>query len=195
MNKIKSTGTPGADGAPGAAGPPGPTTNEFWLSPVDQMVTGTAPAEAAGSFTTGCSFVPTRSCTVTGVRFYKAGGTSRTYRAVLWNNAGTVLQSKDVATTAAGLYTAVFDTPQVIAQEAGGTARYKVSIWETTGTVYTRIGSNTPCYMPSTSAGLPLPFLCGRSTLIVHPGAFGVGNTNPTTEAANERYPVEPVVT
>lgn len=165
-------------------------SNEWWLSPVTQMNTGTAAGEAAGAFTTGISFVPTRQVTVTGVKFYKAGGTSRTYRAKLWNAAGTVLASVDVATTAAGIYTATFSSPQTIAQESGAGAIYKVSIWETSNSFYTRINSGSPCVLPPAAT----PFLASRSVLIKHLGAFKAGDADPTSEAAAERYPVEPVI-
>lgn len=173
-----------------SSGSAGATSNAFWLSPVDQMSTGTAPAEAAGSFTTGISFQVTRTVTCTGVRFYKGGGTSRTFRCKLWNAAGAVLASVDVATTAAGVYVGTFATPQVLSQEAGSGAVYKVSIWEITNSFYSRCATGTPCILPPAAT----PFLASRAVIVKHLGAFFAGDANPTSEAAGERYPVEPVI-
>jgi hypothetical protein len=154
------------------------------------MNTGTTAVEAAGSYSSGISFAPTRAITVTGVRFYKAGGTNRTYRCTLWNNAGAALATVDVSTTGAGVYTGTFAAPQNISQEAGGAYTYKVTIWETSGSFYTKITTNSPCLLPPAGTA----FLASRSILVKHLGAYAAGNAAPNTEAAAERYPVEPVV-
>lgn len=187
-------GPRGPTGPTGPTGPEGPLTNEWWFSPVDQMVAGTAPGEGAGNFTTGISFQVTRQVTVSGIRFYKAGGTTRTYRAKLRNAAGATLATVDVACTSTGVYIATFASAQVLTQEAGSSATYKVSIYELTGSFYTRIATGSPCILPAASGGTTFPFLASRSVIVKHLGAFAGGDANPASEAAGERYPVEPVV-
>jgi hypothetical protein len=143
----------------------------------------------AGSFTTGIGFQVTQSSVITGVRFYWAGATARTIKCSLWNPAGANVQNVDVATTGVGLYNGTFASPQTIVPAPspgqGPSGNWKISMWEKSGSVYSRFNGAV--------AQLPaLPWLLGPSLFLTQTGFFIAGDANPTSTSA-EKYACEPI--
>lgn len=158
------------------------------LSIVDWFSTSpTAPAVAAGSFTTGCKFSVTSAATVTGVRFYWAGATARTIKCCLRDvdAGGTILKTVDVSVNGAGIYTGTFASSQAITIKGNG-ALYSVTIWEKSATEYSR-WSTKPTTTPT------LPFFVGVRLLWSNFSAWVAGDANPNNTSATEHYAVEPV--
>lgn len=163
---------------------------QLWWSPVDYFVaSGGAPALVAGNFTVGTGFQVNQSQTLIGVRFYWPGAPAVTIRCKAWNGAGVELASVDVITSGAGKYSGLFATPQTLAVIASLTQRYKVSIWETTGTSYTRWGGSiAPAIYPV------LPNFGSPSMFWKTFAQFAAGNAHPGGDNAGvEWFPVEPI--
>lgn len=162
----------------------------LWWSPVDYFVaSGGAPALVGGSFTVGTGFQVNQSQVLTGVRFYWPGAPAVTIRCKLWNAAGVELASVDVVTAGAGKYSGSFATPQTLTTIASLTTRYKVSIWETSGTSYTRWGGSiSPAIYPV------LPTFGSPSMFWKTFAQWAAGNAHPGGDNTGvEWFPVEPV--
>lgn len=164
----------------------------LWWSPVDYFVaSGGAPALVAGSFTTGTGFQVNQSQTVTGVRFYWPAAGAVNIRCSLWNGAGVELANATVATSGIGAYTATFASPQTIGTLASLTQRYKVAMWENSGTNYTRWGGGiVPAIYPA------LPNYGSPAMLWKTFAQWAAGNAHPGGDNTGvEWFPVEPVFT
>lgn len=165
---------------------------ELWWSPVDYFVaSGGAPTLIAGSFTVGTGFQVNKSQTVIGVRFYWPGAPAVTIRCKLWDGAGVEMASVDVVTAGAGKYSGTFATAQTVTTLASLTTRYKVSIWETSGTNYARWGGSvSPAIYPT------LPNYGSPSMFWKTFAQWAAGNAHPGGDNTGvEWFPVEPVFT
>jgi hypothetical protein len=162
--------------------------SDIWFQPTSQFPTGSnTVTSSAGSFTTACAFQLLKPVTVIGVKFYWGNTVSRTIKCVLWNNAGANLGSIDVAVAGKGIYSGMFTASIPITQEAGSTAYHKISIWEKSGTEYTRWTSQ-PAPYPAVSF-IASPWHMWRTF-----GAWNAGDANPSSISATEHYAVEPII-
>lgn len=167
----------------------GASTQGMFFSYVDFITQNGVFDAPAGNFTTGIGFQVTQSSIITGVRFYWAGIAARTIKCSLWNPAGTNIATVDVATNGVGMYTGTFGAPQTIAPAPapgqGPAGNWKTSIYEKSGTVYTRFNGSV--------AQLPLvPWLLGPSLFLTQTGFFVAGDANPTGTSA-EKYTAQPI--
>jgi hypothetical protein len=173
------------DGVVGLAG-----RSALWWNPVDYFVaSGGAPTLTGGDFTVGTGFQVNTSQIVTGIRFYWPGAPAVTIRCRLWDGAGAGLASVDVVTAGIGKYTGTFATPVTIPVIASLTLRYKVSIWETTGTNYARwSGGVSPAIYPV------LPNFASQFSFWKTFAQWAAGNAHPGGDNTGvEWFPVEPV--
>lgn len=162
----------------------------LWWSPVDYFpASGGAPTLTAGNFTVGSGFQVNTTQVCTGVRFYWPGAPAVTIRCKLWSPAGAQLATVDVATSGAGKYSGVFATAQSLAVIASLSTRYKVSIWETTGTSYARwSGGVAPAIYPT------LPNHGSQGMFWKTFAQWAAGDAHPGGDNAGvEWFPAEPI--
>jgi len=144
-----------------------------------------SPSTSAGSNTTGIDFVFTENATVTGVKFYWAGGSAVTIRCKLWTLADTTQQKTvDVNVSSAGIYTGTFSS----SYSASPWIRYNVSMWETSGTNYTK-------FTDANGIQPVFPFICGQHIIIMHTRKYASGDSFPSVVSGSENYPTQPVYT
>lgn len=163
----------------------------LWWSPVDVYVASGGLALTAGNYTSGVIFRFVRNVTVLGARFYWHGGAAATIRVKLWDPAGTQLKTQDVAVSGAGVYTTTTWTPTScgVCTGSGYTRGYMFSMWETTGTNYTRIANNMYAIIPSPDATQ-----ISRSTYMqTYRGFYAAGDAYPALNIGNT-YLIEPVI-
>lgn len=164
----------------------------LWWSPVDYFpASGGAPTLTGGSFTVGIGFQVNAPQVCTGVRFYWPGAPAVTIRCKLWSPAGAQLATVDVVTSGAGKYSGVFATAQSLAVIASLSTRYKVSIWETTGTSYARwSGGVAPAIYPT------LPNHGSQGVFFKTFAQWAAGDAHPGGDNAGvEWFPTEPIFT
>lgn len=176
-------------------GPAGATGSvaTVWWSIVDMLVLNPPINNAAGGvLTTGCKFhlskpfVPTL---FTGVRFHWASGTGRTIKAQIWGPAGSIVAKSAAVTAGPGIKTILFDTPHTIV-DADFFCFLYASISDVSGTDYTSTVESSPI---DPSAKPAFSFPGGAGYFINHWGVFISGDNKPTSTAASEKYPVEPI--
>ena len=161
-----------------------PTTtvlfNTVQWSPVDIMAAG---GGAGGSFTTGSQFVARRTGTsVTGVRFAWGNPTTTyTVQCQLWSG-NTSIGSATTSVTGVGIYTATFASAVALTSNAA----YYVTCWEQSGAKYSSYGAG---YVNQPTA----PWYGGCYLDWLSLNNYGTGHAAPTSTAATERYPVEPI--
>jgi hypothetical protein len=145
----------------------------------------------AGSFTTGVRYLIRRNATVIGARFAWAGAAA-TIRVSLWQfgGAGTRLTFENFAIPGAGIHTVMFSTPWVVPAAYVGSS-ILVAIWNTSGATYTLYEAAVGLGDALTTTHLTV----GRSvTIQENPIRFSAGDTNPSGQAVNEFYAIEPVL-
>jgi hypothetical protein len=140
-----------------------------------------------GDLTVGMDFCTGASGkTCTGARFYFPEAGSRTVKVCLWNTDGTLIASKSGSVSGAGAKTITFDAAQALA--AG--RKYRISIYETSGTKYYEVTS-TENFVLYYAAISHRAYVSG--TTIYGKNSFWVaGDAHPTNDSGT--YPVEPVV-
>ncbi len=147
----------------GATGAVTISTNELTM-PLSEAGATVSVTTSAGNDTIGQKFVFTKSCTVSGGRFYYNGNSSKTIKVTLRDSAGAASQSGTVAVTTAGFYTVSF-TPQVVPPYV----QWSIGSWETTGAQYYSLGSSPYPQTPT------FPFAAGPHYLITATG-YGAGD-------------------
>lgn len=164
----------------------GTASGALLFSPLDWFQAGGVSANAqAGNDSVGCRWTQTKSATVTGIRFYWPGATARTVKCSLRDGGGTAVKTVDVSVNGAGYYTGTFASSQTTTVLPSGQT-WKAAIWEKSGTEYARYAT-PPVTIPT------LPFVGGSAVIWDSFAAFGAGDSDLTSVATNERYPVEPV--
>jgi hypothetical protein len=162
----------------------GSSVPEFFLDNIS-FGAASSPSTSAGSYTTGINFTLTSNATITGIKFYWAGGSAVTIRCKLWTISDSTQQKTvDVAVSAVGTYTGTFSS----SYSATAWVRYNVSIWETSGTNYTKFsdGNNLqPVF----------PYIMGQHIIMLNPKMYSSGDAIPATAAGSENYAVQPVYT
>jgi hypothetical protein len=154
-------------------------------SPVDIFQTGTV-TEQAGNFTVGTGFTAQAQLTITGVRTYWAGATTQTLKASLWTSGGIRLAIGTLIVSAAGVYTIPFTSAYTMLSTDKDALLY-VSIWETSGTNYTRTTQASVANIPAQ------PFIAGPYLTLTTFHTFIANDAVPTTNSGTEYYMVEPV--
>ena len=197
-------GPAGATGPIGATGPTGATGSAGAgrkYSMVDMIANGASPMNSgAGNYTTGNQFsvygVPGETISITGLRAYIAGltgnyGLGLTFRGKLWNGAGTMLKSVDVAGIVSdGIYTFTFASPYVVPVSSYLIAAYYVSIWEITGSWLVKCAIANPW---GQCRPLP-PFFVRDREVLMNEGLYSGGDGFPNGGGGN-LFPIEPIVT
>ena len=126
------------------------------------------------------------ACTVTGLRFITVIAGARTIRARMWKytsvSAGTELCFKDVAASATGLYTVVFDTPQTVSGTDVLDSLYLVSVKDPSGYTYLNAFFNQT-------------YDFGHYIAWARPSNYVNATTIPTSIEAAQCYPIEPTIT
>jgi len=177
-------GPAGADGADGADA----TAVPMPWSPVDYMSKNESVGNGSGSVSTGIGFALTEALTITGARFWWGHGTAVNVKVSLWTTDATAGHTRQrnatVAVSGIGLFTATFSSPYTIASTSINRQLY-IAMWETTGTRYTQV---VPNYVISPA----LPFIVGKVHLMNFK-SYGNGDVEPTSTAASENYPIEPI--
>lgn len=139
---------------------------------------------SAGSFTTGVQFhVDRPGITCVGLRFFGVASAAKTVKCKLYDAAGTLLASALFAISANGSYEVSWTSPIALT----AFALYRVCTWQNDGLnyyVYTGANSNPPAR----------PFPAGGVVVYNSLALFLAGDTAPTTAAAAEQYPVEPIL-
>lgn len=109
----------------------GPPTSEEWYAAAKEAWTLAAmlPTANATNTTTGFPFRVASTRSILGARFFWNHATAVTVRISLWNSAGTLLATKDVAVSGIGDFTGTFTSS--VSLSAGST--YWLGIWETSG--------------------------------------------------------------
>lgn len=149
------------------------------------MGVGASATSAAGNFTVGVRFTPSRAgLKCTGVRFHWARNAAKNVKLQLWSNAGSSLASVTIATNAIAVYEATFGAPiNVVANTL-----YRVSAYQTDGIDYTRVSPQANLFVPAR------PFFAGRGVTIETITYFQAGDAFPNTIAGSEFYLVEPIL-
>jgi hypothetical protein len=170
------------------------------FSAVDTLlVDNNAPQAPSGAAQTdGCMFFirPGVNLDITGIRFYWHGAAATTVKCVLWSVAGAVLATVNVVTAGAGIYTGTFASPVTCDPVGAGAGafnrRYVCSVRD--------IGGGTPVYTKYDKTSAPsncwpaFPFFGGRRIGWINFALWIAGDAVPTSTAATEVYPVEPVL-
>lgn len=169
------------------------------FSSVDTLrVDNNSPQAPSGAITGGCMFFirPGSDLDITGIRFYWHGAAAATVKCVLYSVAGAVLASINVVTAGAGIYTGTFASPVTCDSVGAGAGafnrRYICSVYDTAGgsgvyTKYDKTSAPSNCW-PS------FPFFGGRRIGWINFALWVGSDAVPTSTAATEVYPVEPVL-
>ena len=180
----------GATGATGTAGADGADAADVVMpwSPVDYMSKNESVGNGSGSVSTGIGFALTDTVTITGARFWWGHATAVNVKCSLWTTDATAGHTRQrnatVAVSGVGLYTATFSSPYTILSTSVNRQMY-IAMWETSGTRYTQV-------VPNFVISPALPFIVGKVHLMNFK-AYGNGDVEPTTTAASENYPIEPI--
>ena len=158
----------------------------LWRGYAADLYTGAA--VVGGDLTTGARFVALQPCVIYGVRYNDIITTDpHSIKASVWDSGGTRQATEtEVHAGATGISDIMFTTPWVVpSSEVGKTLT--VSIYETTGTSYTRELTTAD---PGT-----FPFSVGPILLLEGPGRYDTGDVRPTASGlANIRYGLSPIV-
>lgn len=128
----------------------------------------------------------TKASTITGIRAWHVGGLgAKTLALTLWSSAGSSLATVNVSVNAAGVYSGTFGSSYAVTSALTYTDFY-VTAWINDGTAaYSYTG---------TAASFPSP-LVSPYLIVEAVNAYASGNASPTTVAASQYFPVEPVFT
>ncbi len=150
-------------------------------------------ALSGGSDTVGTMFSVQSAKTITGVKCYwpGSGDTTRTLRFRIWKG-GTSQASVDVSASATNaIVTGTFGTSYTVAS-ADFNVQHYATVWETSGTKYTRI--STGSYSGPQSNGTPVGYAPGiQDVAIAQVNKFASGDAQPNSNAGTEVYPCEPI--
>jgi hypothetical protein len=175
-----------------------PTMPAVWWSSPEMAALGLygfTPTRQAASQTCGVAFhVLNHAMTCTGAKFYwKRGSADRTVRLKLWEithadgfSSGTELANVDVNVTADGVYSGAWTGVALTANK-----KYLVSMWETSGTDYTRVAA----VGGDAAKGVPSwPFPMGPFLLMSRTDRYTAGNNFPLSGGGSELFPIVPVI-
>lgn len=151
-----------------------------------------AVATGATDTTTGNTIQFKQPVTVSGIRFYWVGGVgAKTVKTILYNSSNSNVGTCNASVNAAGIYSCTF-TP-VTVSSSNTYKTYTLSLYETTGTNYTYLTTNVPCFP-----------IAGNGNTVYHPNdwvtsmstdIYSSGDNRPATEAATTGllFPIEPI--
>jgi hypothetical protein len=143
-----------------------------------------SPSSSAGNFTTGVTFNVTRTgIRCIGMRFYVVASAAKTIKCKLYDAAGTLQQTTNVAVSANGVFETYWTTPFALTIFS----LYRVCTWQTDGLNYT-IYINSAGNMPVR------PFPAGGVVIYNSVQQFLAGDAAPTSLAGTETYPCEPIL-
>ena len=153
-------------------------------SAVDNVVTVT-PLNLSGNFTVGTEFcvTPGAAITITGVRFYWAGGAA-TVRCKIWEAAGQ-LATVDLAVGGAGYFSALFATPYALPTSKFNKSLH-ATVWNSAN--YPKVSAAEEAWYPAR------PFYDGARIFWKHWGKYAIGDANITSSEIG-CFPVEPILT
>lgn len=153
---------------------------------------GTATSQVANR-TCGIQFLILDKCKVYGVNFYTAISGAHDIKCCLWFY-NTLLDSVDVACTGPGEYQGLFSSPvELDSNDVGGQLNvglddaFYVSVWEKTGTNYTR--ATTPSDWQGIASTTHGAVVYNRD----RPWLYSAGDARPASHNG-ERFPVDPIV-
>lgn len=152
-----------------------------------------------GSFTVGGKLKFTHTLTVTGGRFYWAGGVgAKTVVVTLWDPSNASVGSGSVAVNSAGVYSVTFSS-SVSVLSANVMKVYTIGMWDNSGNGYTRlVGAGYPLIPGRSDSSSALSVLASPHVMWTGMYFNGAGNSQPTTSSlggSTEFYPVEPTYT
>jgi len=146
-----------------------------------EIATAFTPTTSSGDITTSMQFIPSQNRDMTGVKFYWDGfaGESLQVKATLYAGDGTVMANKTITVSAAGVYTATFDTPVSVAP---GVLYFAA--------IYQGISFQTGI----SSGNLPtVPMFAGGDIVLV--GSFFTnGDALPDSSPGGQLYPIIPIL-
>ncbi len=145
---------------------------------------------AASSVTTGALVHFPHPFTITGVRTYYVGGSSKTLQCKVWDSANSLLQTGTVAVNAAGPY--VCSITPITVSSSDLNKKFTIGIWENSGALYTYV-SNAPG-RPS-NAVCNIPYSQSAWVMVEDDCTFSAGDARPATSLAGttQYFPVEVV--
>jgi hypothetical protein len=138
---------------------------------------------SAGNFTSGIQFSVGRQVSCKGLRFYGVAAAAKVVKCKLYNAAGVLLASASIGISKNGTYEVSW--PPVVLTPF---ALYRVCTWQTDGLNYY-------AFIAASANAPARPFYAGGAVVINNFALFLAGDTAPTSTAASEAYPVEPVLT
>lgn len=134
--------------------------------------------------------------TIQGVLVYwtaPSGSPSLTLKASLWQG-GARLASGTVTVTTTGVYFIAFSVPYVV-PSAGVSTAFFATVWETSGTYYTRTLQSAVSTGLYATAASGVPVYAAKHIYWANWNAEATGDAQPATYSSTEAYPVEPVIT
>jgi hypothetical protein len=142
-------------------------------------------AAGAANSTVGVQFNVARvgvSCT--GLRFCMGTSAVRTFKAKLYDAAGSLAATNNITTNAVAVWEVYWTTPITLTPFA----LYRVCLWDTGASpVYS-------LYTPANANAPALPFYAGGALVYKDLGINGTGDVAPTFLPGTENYPVEPIL-
>lgn len=171
----------------------------LFFSPVDAVNSGAWTSTIkAGSYSTGSKFMPTVAMSITGARFYWAGGVgAKTIKVSLWNNGtSTRVATTTIAVNAAGIYTPTFSSAYAITGSSVNQS-FSIAIWENSGTNFFSVTPDGWRLWPGASSTNTFGMaLWGPSMYCGGFSWYGAGDVSPATSwTTSDQYPVEPTFT